>query len=391
MKILTITHEYPPVGGGGGVAVDLLVKELKKNHKIYIITVGNITTPKVENKQDVVICRIKIPWKTSIEAGNKFVAVFSFFLFIFYAVMCGFLLLLEEKFDVIHSHFVLPAGVSGAILSYIFHIPHVVTIYEADVLDVSKNCLVPYKNFVLKSIIKLILNKASCIVAISTRIKNVIQNFYNIKKDISVINWGINLTKPKPNTKLDRCKLGLTDKDFVIISIGRLVKRKGFEFLIEAMNKIQNPNIKLLLVGDGPEKKQIQQLIKKYNLDNRVKLLGKVSTEEKYKLLLLSEIFVLPSLHEGFGIVILEAMSVGLPVIVTNNGGQTDIVLDGINGFLIPICNAEKIAEKILQLYLNPQLREKMSLNNIDRIKNFSIENTCNKYNFLFQQLKWEI
>ena len=111
-----------------------------------------------------------------------------------------------------------------------------------------------------------------------------------------------------------------------------------------------------------------------------------MSEEKKFRYLSISDIYVLSSLHEGFGICLLEAMYCGLPIVSTNNGGQTDFLVEGENALMVPIEDSEAIADKILEMLKNKDLRGKMIENNIKDIRKYDIENVAMKYEKLFEQ-----
>lgn len=130
-----------------------------------------------------------------------------------------------------------------------------------------------------------------------------------------------------------------------------------------------------MLVGGGQERQALQELVKELDLEERVTFVGKVSNGEVPKYMVASDVFVLPSLSEGFPLVTLEAMASGLPIVATKVGGLPEIVKDGDNGFLIEPKNPEQIAEKVLSLLVDEELREKISRNNQEKAKHYSWEN----------------
>lgn len=186
---------------------------------------------------------------------------------------------------------------------------------------------------------------------------------------------------------MTRDDLGLAEDDIVLISIGRLVARKGYYYAIEAISKLNNKKVKYLIIGEGPEEKDLKSLIEKYGLEDNVILLGYVSEEKKYQYLSNSDIYLLSSLHEGFGICLMEAMYCGLPIVSTDHGGQTDFLIDGKNAFLVPIEDSSTLSQKIGQLIADTDQRDKMSGENKLDIKNFYFENISREYEDMFGSL----
>jgi glycosyltransferase involved in cell wall biosynthesis len=141
-----------------------------------------------------------------------------------------------------------------------------------------------------------------------------------------------------------------------------------------------------MLVGYGDEQ-NINDLIKKFDLADCVSFVGKVSNEDVPQYLVASDVFVLPSLYEGFGIVILEAMAAGLPVITTNVGGPPDIIKDGVNGYLVEVKNSEQIADRVIRILNDNGLKEKMSENNRMEVKKYSWESVTMQLESLFRSI----
>ena len=180
---------------------------------------------------------------------------------------------------------------------------------------------------------------------------------------------GIDVQHFRPRGVELRKKLNLTQVP-VIVSVGRLVHRKGQDRLLEALPIIKKefPDITLLLIGEGPYRRELEDICKKLDLTKNVKFLGRISYEELPKYLSLGDFFVMPARTrlfglevEGLGIVYLEASACGLPVIVGNSGGATDAVIHGETGFVVNGEKIEEIAERSLELLRNHDLRLSMS------------------------------
>lgn len=168
------------------------------------------------------------------------------------------------------------------------------------------------------------------------------------------------------DTTNEKKMLELNDRP-VIISVGRLVHRKGQDRLIEAMPKILavHPDAVLLFVGEGPYKKRLEELTRSLRLEESVRFMGRVHYEDLPRVISLGDIFAMPSRDrlfglevEGLGIVYLEASSCGLPIIVGASGGAPDAVRDGATGFVVDGNDRDLIAERILQLLADENLRK---------------------------------
>jgi glycosyltransferase involved in cell wall biosynthesis len=176
--------------------------------------------------------------------------------------------------------------------------------------------------------------------------------------------------------------MSLTGNIVKMRKVGRLVKRKGYEYAIRAVSKLvhQGHKVKYLILGDGPEEEALRNLIKELKIEDNITFPGYVPEEVKYQYLSQSDIYLLPSLHEGFGICLLEAMYCGLPIVATNNGGQTDFLTHGRNVLFIPPKDDNRLAEEAAKLINNDQLRSKMGENNINDIQAYLIANIAKDY-----------
>ena len=165
-----------------------------------------------------------------------------------------------------------------------------------------------------------------------------------------------------------RTELGWIDRP-VIVCVSRLMARKGQDELIRALPMIQQTvaNASLIIVGDGPYRKDLERLVKKLGLENFVHLTGKVSKTELSKWYAAGDIFAMPCRTrmggwdvEGLGIVFLEGSATGLPVIVGDSGGAVDAVIDGETGFLVDGTNTAEIADRIAYFFANPDVAKNM-------------------------------
>lgn len=163
-----------------------------------------------------------------------------------------------------------------------------------------------------------------------------------------------------------------SDGKFRVIYVGSLCLRKGVRYLIEAFKEIDNPNIELLLIG------KIEKELEEYmrNIPNNIKHIQYIHNKELNNYYAQSDLFVLPSLSDSFSLATLEAMSSGLPVIVSENVGAKDFVKDGVNGYIVPIKNSKILKEKIIYLCENKDLAKRMGF----KSREISLEVNWNKY-----------
>ena len=189
-------------------------------------------------------------------------------------------------------------------------------------------------------------------------------------------------------------ELSLPSDVFPVLSVCRLVARKGVEYLIEAITYISDPRVVLLIAGGGPEKDRFEGLVRRYRLQNRVFLLGKVP--DLVPLYRLAKIGILASFSriaegdfEGLGLVLLEAQSFGLPVIGTNSGGISETFIDGETGILVPEQDAGALARALLRLHTDTTSYASMSrATHALLVGRFSKDRMVTEYLNLIQSIK---
>jgi glycosyltransferase involved in cell wall biosynthesis len=380
LKVLIINYEFPPLGGGGGVATFDLALEWKNHGDVDVLTSHFAGLKSAENVDGFNIYRSKIFFRKSRDAAT-FVSMLSFLVTGF---ITGFKLCRKNRYDVINTHFAVPSGPLGYLLGRIFRIPNVLSLHGGDIYDPSKK-LSPHKSRIFSRIVKFILNRADRIVAQSSNTRDNTIKYYQPVKEVEIIPLAFH---PPIIGKSGRDKLGMDKNSFYFITVGRLVKRKSIDTILNAMSGIAGKKIKLLILGDGPERDYLEELAGKLDLNDRVMFTGYVTDSEKYSYLKNSNVFILTSLHEGFGIVFMEAMFTGMPIVCTNHGGQVDFLKHGENALLFDVGDIESCRKNMMKIYKNGELYKKMIRNNKIKVKDFYAENISDQYLKIFKEIK---
>jgi len=193
------------------------------------------------------------------------------------------------------------------------------------------------------------------VIAISSDTRNRARRYYGIERPIRVIPYGFRA--PRKGEGDGEPPIG--DDTFRLIAVGRLVARKGFDHLLRALPDLPS-HVRLEVVGDGPLAAPLRDLSRELGVEDRVSWPGYLGRGEILRRLARSDCFVLSSLHEGLGIAVQEAMFSGLPIVATDNGGQTDLVEHGGNGLLVPVADPGAIASAVRELLDDAPRREKM-------------------------------
>lgn len=234
-------------------------------------------------------------------------------------------------------------------------------------------------------LIKILFIKNNKIIAVSNGVKqDLLKNSFINSKKIKVIYNPIfkKSITIRANDKITHSFFNKNNK--IIIAIGRLSKIKDFPTLIKAFKILSksNENLRLIILGEGKERDNLEKLIKNYNIENKVDLPG--FKDNPYAYLSKSDVFVLSSLSEGFGNVLVEAMACGTPVISTNcPGGPPEILDNGKYGKLVPVSDFKLLAKAIEESLKNPTNPEIL----IKRAKDFDVEKITNKYIGLIKKI----
>jgi len=376
MKILFCNFEYPPLGGGGGVINALLAEELASRHEVTVLTSQGLDLPFKEEINGVRIIRVPVYFRRQQATAS----MGSMLAYLPMGIRAGRKLLSGDAFDVINTHFVLPSGPVGDALSVYSGIPNILSVHGGDLYDPSKFSS-PHKHLVLRLWINRLLRRANAVVGQSENTLQNMRKFYT--PEIEGIRIPLGIKRPgavEPN----REKSGFTRDDFLFVTVGRLVARKSIDQLISVIGQLQEKNIHLLVVGTGPKEALLREQAGALGLDGQVHFMGHVSDDEKYRILKMSDVFISSSQHEGFGIVYLEAMAMGLPVICYDYGGQTDFLDDRKTGRVIPLNDTVCLFEACREMVRDRSGREQAGEENISRVEDLFIDSCARHYERVF-------
>ena len=377
MKILIINYEFPPLGGGGGVASYDLAVELAKKHHVDVLTSNFKDLPQFENIQGVNVYRCPVLFRNSRDAAS-FMSMKSY---LFSGFKKGAQLIRKNRYDVINTHFALLSGTLGWILSKFYRIPNVLSIHGSDIYNPSK-IMSPHRNFIFRAVVKFVLNGAQKVVAQSANTKENAVKYYNPNKEIDIIPLPFN---PPAFRKTNKIKMGFKATDFILVTIGKLVKRKAIDVQLKALSILNEKRVKLVIVGNGTEMNYLTNKVKKLDLTDKVIFAGCIPENEKFKYLSIANLYVMTSLYEDFGREFMEAMNFGLPVVTTNHGGQTDFLADGENALLIDVGDVSECANSIQKFMKNKRLYNKCSQNNRKKVKIFYANHIAAQYEEIFR------
>lgn len=266
-------------------------------------------------------------------------------------------ILAKEKPQIIHAHWTVPSGIIAVVLGKLFNIPVVVTAHAADVFT---------NNLIMRWCNLLVIKYASFITVNSQATKKALVDYRTTTTPISIIPMGVDVKvfKYKRNKRI-------LNTNKIILFVGRLEEKKGIIYLLEAFSQVlqTEPLAHLLIIGQGSQEHELRELSQKMRLDAQITFMGEVSNKKLPLYYSLADVFVAPSIRdkdgdtEGLGVVILEAMACGIPVVASRIGGITDIIEHNKNGLLIAPKNIAQLASAIIQLLKEKGLGGRLTTN----------------------------
>ena len=381
MRILMLNYEYPPIGGGGSYACKSIL-QVFANKKLNVDLVTSSPSDYFETETingSVNIYKLPVNKKDIHYWTQQEILTYSW-----KAKQFIEKLLLEKTYDICHTFFGIPCGA----VAYLFkeNLPYVVSLRGSDVPGFNDRFSFQY--IFLKPLINKIWSESSAVVANSEGLKELALES-SPSQDISVINNGINISDFKPDINYINNNINnhtdKKNKKFNIVCISRLIERKGISFLLEAIKKLKNKKIKLILVGKGKQEDELHQLAKDLEITDRVEFKGYVDHDDIADIYQESDLFVLPSFNEGMSNALLEAMASGLPVISTDTGGTSELI-DG-NGILIQKGNSDEIAQAISTVMNDPETFKQMGLKSREIAETMSWEAVAEEYCRLYMEI----
>lgn len=377
MRILFCNYEYPPLGGGGGVANALIAEELAARHEVTVLTSQSLGLPADSMVNGVHVLRLPLGIRRREATAN----LASMFAYMVQGRRAG-CRLSHAKFDLINTHFVLPTGPVGDALARISGCPNVLSLHGGDLYDPSK-WISPHRHTLLRLYVSHLLRRADHLVAQSANTIANVHRFYDRELAVTRIPLGI---RPPPTGVATRAAYGFADDNLLLITVGRLIARKAINQLLELLAQLPSAT-QLLILGRGPRELELRRHAAECGVQAQVRFLGFVREDEKFRLLRMADLFVSTSQHEGFGLAFLEAMVCGLPVVCYDHGGQTDFLQHGATGGVVPLNDRAAFVRAVADLLGNAEARRRMGANNRKQGERYYIEHCVREYERLFEHV----
>lgn len=371
MKIAIVC--YPTFGGSGVVATELGLELAHRGHEIHFITYRQPVRLALLN-QNVHYHEVNVPeyplfhyQPYELALSSKLVDMVKLY-----------------KIELLHVHYAIPHAYAGYMAKQMLkdegiNLPMVTTLHGTDITLVGKHPF--YKTAVSFSI-----NKSDIVTSVSQSLKDDTYKHFDIKNDIHVIPNFIELDKHR-NESLISCQRSVMAKpeERIVTHISNFRRVKRIPDVINIFYKIQQeiPS-KLMMVGDGPEKEAAEQMCVDLGIQDKVIFFG--NSNEIDQILSYSDLFLLPSETESFGLAALEAMAWSVPVISSNSGGLPEVNFDGQSGFLSNVGDVESMSKNALHILSNIETLSTFKSNAIEVAKQFDILNILPLYEELYEK-----
>jgi glycogen(starch) synthase len=382
-----LSWEYPPrnIGGLSNHVYNLSHALKDRGHEVYVITCIEGNAPKDEVDQGVYVRRVS-PYKIETEDFVKWVMHLN------YAMIEEGIKLIDEigEVEIIHAHDWLTTY-AAKVLMLSYRITMLSTIHSTEYGR--NNGIRTEMQRYISAAENMLIKESSKIIVCSKFMKQQVMDTFGIKADrIKIIPNGVEMKKITASSNLGEFRKKFAeDSEKIVFFIGRHVFEKGIHVLIEAIPRIlrEYEKVKFVIAGSGPMSEELKELSMNLGLDSKVSFAGYLGDTDKSKLYQVADIAVFPSLYEPFGIVALEAMVSGCPVVVSDTGGLNEIIQHKKNGLKATTGSSESIAENILELLENNKLRERLKIAAIKKVKeNYTWDSVAELTENLYIEIK---
>ena len=352
MRILMLDNEFPPLGGGTGVVNYHLLKQLASYQDIWV---DLITSSRSRDSYETERFAERITiYKVPVDNQNVHHATnVELLRYIWRALWFSRKLLKQHRYDISFAFAGVPAGAISYVLKLFGKIPYLVSLQGPDVpgFEARYNYLYPF----LRPILRVIWRKALIVTAISKEHQRLAHETLP-DLPIPIVYNGVETKEFYPVER------GASEIN--LLCVGRLIERKGQHHLLQAFARLYKDNlgqtIRLTLAGTGDAETDLKRLASDLGIAEAVHFAGFVTREQMPEMYRNADIFVLPSQNEGMSIALLEALSTGLPVIVTNTGGTEELVREGENGLIVQWADVDQLASALRTLVSDEVVRRQM-------------------------------
>lgn len=373
MRILVITYEYPPIGGGGGMAAQEISRELaRRGHEVQVLTAHFQGLPSREETEGVLVIRLRSLRRSAYKANLS-----AMFGYVLAGSFAGLAHIRRWRPDIIHVHFAVPSGPVGWLLNRLGSIPYVLTAHLGDVPGgVPEKTgrwfrwIYPFTPPIWKA--------AFQVVAVSEYTRSLALKHYPV--EIQVIPNAANLQM------LDPTPIMVQSPPRVVFA-GRFMQQKNPVQFVQILAELQDLEWDCVMMGDGPLRSQVEQEIERAGLGSRFSLPGWVTPDLVIQHFKSADILLMPSSSEGLPVVGVQALALGLAIVASRIGGFIDLVENDQNGYLIESGDTSGFELALRKLLSNPQKLLEFRLSSRQKAQDFDIQSVATAYEQIFQRL----
>jgi len=364
---------YPTFGGSGVVATELGIALASKGHQVHFISYSQ-------------------PFRLDTFSGNLFyhevpIANYPLFEFLPYEISLTSKLVdvaIHQDLDLLHVHYAIPHASAAFLARQILKtkgkkVPFVTTLHGTDITLMGRDPS-------YQPVIEFAINESDAVTAVSESLKLDTLKYFNINREVEVVPNFIDVTNYAKADDLCFKSLYAPNNEKILIHISNFRPVKRIEDVVKVFEKVrQEVPSKLLLVGDGPERGNVENLARNLGVIDDVIFLGKTKAIEK--LLCMSDLFILTSQSESFGLSALEALASHVPVISTNTGGIPEVNKHGYSGFLSDVGNIDEMSKNALYLLKNEELLKKFRTQAAQQASLFNIDAILPMYEVIYERI----
>jgi N-acetyl-alpha-D-glucosaminyl L-malate synthase BshA len=290
----------------------------------------------------------------------------------------------NEKLDLLHVHYAIPHASSAYLANQILkksgkNIPFITTLHGTDITLVGKDKM-------YESVVTFSINESNAITAVSDDLRNETLSSFAIEKEIHVIPNFVDIKRFSLSNKEHFRKMLAPNGEKILAHVSNFRKVKRVEDVINTYNIVRKSlPCKLLMIGDGPERQTMEQLCRDIGACDDIRFLGK--QEKLEEILSITDLFMLPSAYESFGLAALEAMGCQVPVISSNAGGIPEINIHGVTGYLTEVGDVEAMAAYSIELLTNEEKLLQFKKNALEQAQKFNIDRIIPMYEELYESV----
>jgi len=290
----------------------------------------------------------------------------------------------NEGLELLHVHYAIPHASSAYLANQILrkkgkNIPYITTLHGTDITLVGKDKM-------YESVVTFSINESDAITAVSENLKQETLSSFDIEKEIHVITNFVDIKRFSQSNKDHFRKMLAPNGEKILAHVSNFRKVKRVEDVIYTFEKVRSTiPCKLLMIGDGPERQTMEQLCRELGTCDDIRFLGKQDKLEE--ILSITDLFMLPSAYESFGLAALEAMACRVPVISSNAGGIPEINIHGVTGYLTDVGDIESMAKYSLELLRDETKLEEFKKNALNQAQKFHINQIIPLYEALYEKV----